>query len=153
MAQSARRTHWTHICYSWAVTLTGSSDKAEGKDTNRLLLRSFPSLAAGNSDEDPQTLTMIARRHLQTRSSHAVVWGPVLCSVSNHHHINTHKNTNVPEMCPPHFTLFRSRVYEVVFLKPRTCLNNFSITLKTFEGTPHRVGNKGHDPWVKSVTR
>lgn len=40
----------------------------------------------------------------------------------------------------------RSRVHEVVLLKPRTCLNNFSITPETFEGTPHRAGNKGHDP-------
>lgn len=47
----------------------------------------------------------------------------------------------------------RSRLYEVVLLKLRTCLNNFSITPETFEGTPHRAGNKGHDPWVKSVTR
>lgn len=47
----------------------------------------------------------------------------------------------------------RSRLYKVVFFKPCTCLNNFSITLKTFEGTPHREGNKGRDPEVKSVTR
>lgn len=47
----------------------------------------------------------------------------------------------------------RSRLYKVVFLKPCTCLNNFSITLKTFEGTPHREGNKGRDPEVKRVTR
>lgn len=46
----------------------------------------------------------------------------------------------------------RSSIREVVLVKPSTCLNNFSITAETFEGTPHRAGTKGHDPWVKSVT-
>lgn len=45
-----------------------------------------------------------------------------------------------------------SAVCGVVLVKPCTCLNNFSITLETFGGTPHRAGNKGRDPGVKSVT-
>ena len=55
----------------------------------------------------------------------------------------------------PRTTLYSpgAGVYEVVLLKLRTCLNNFSITPETSEGTPHRAGNKGHDLWVKSVTR
>lgn len=46
----------------------------------------------------------------------------------------------------------RSVESEVVLLEQRTCLNNFSITPETSEGTPHRARNKGHDPKVKSVT-
>lgn len=46
-----------------------------------------------------------------------------------------------------------TRVYEVVWVKPRTRLNNFSITAETFEGAPHRAGNKGRDPEVGRVTR
>lgn len=42
--------------------------------------------------------------------------------------------------------------WEVVLLKPRTCLNNFSITPETSEGTPHRARVRGPDPRVKRVT-
>lgn len=54
-----------------------------------------------------------------------------------------------PQMCTftttADFIHSRSRLYKVVFLKPCTCLNNFSITLKTFEGTlPSREEQR---PW------
>lgn len=64
-----------------------------------------------------------------------------------------HKNG--PSQMKDFDSLSRSegRVYGVVLLEPSTCLNNCSITPETSEGTPHRGGNKGHDPGVKSVTR